>query len=264
MSNLFDLTGKIALVTGGAGHLGFPMSEALAQSGAHVLINSRCAKKASQAAEKLCVQGYKASPVAFDITNESEMEHTILPILDKFGELSILVNNAYSGDSKKIEEINKLDFARSYNVAVSSAFNLFQICLPYLRKASKQQYASVINIASMYGVVSPDHRIYAESGMDNPVYYGAAKASLLQITKILACRYAKENIRINAISPGPFPPDEVTSKSKSFFESLCEKVPMDRIGEKNEMKGPLLFLASNASSYVTGTNLIVDGGWCAW
>jgi NAD(P)-dependent dehydrogenase (short-subunit alcohol dehydrogenase family) len=116
----------------------------------------------------------------------------------------------------------------------------------------------------MYGHVSPDPRLYGESGLNSAPWYGAAKGGLIQLTRYLACHLAPERIRVNAISPGPFPRTEISAGKSDFIQRLEQKVPMGRIGMPEEIAGPLLFLASDASSYVTGINLPVDGGWTAW
>ena len=122
----------------------------------------------------------------------------------------------------------------------------------------------MVNIASMYGSVSPDPAIYGDSGANNPPSYGAAKAGLIQFTRYAACHFAAERIRVNCISPGPFPAQRYFDQDPEFRRRLENKIPMRRTGDPQEIRGPLLFLASDASSYVTGINLPVDGGWTAW
>ena len=116
----------------------------------------------------------------------------------------------------------------------------------------------------MYGTVSPDPAIYGHSGANNPPSYGAAKAGMIQLTRYAACHLAADKVRVNCISPGPFPVEEYLERDPAFREQLSRKNPMHRIGDPSELTGPLLFLASDASSYVTGINLPVDGGWTAW
>jgi NAD(P)-dependent dehydrogenase (short-subunit alcohol dehydrogenase family) len=116
----------------------------------------------------------------------------------------------------------------------------------------------------MYALVSPDLRVYDTAAGANPPFYGAAKAALLAWTRYAACEFGKENIRVNAISPGPFPSNKVQAENSAFVTRLAARVPMGRIGQSHEIGGPVLFLASSASSFVNGTNLIVDGGWTAW
>jgi gluconate 5-dehydrogenase len=121
----------------------------------------------------------------------------------------------------------------------------------------------IINISSMYGIVSPDPRIYGDSGYNNPPDYGAGKAGIIQFTKYAACHLAAKGIRVNAVSPGPFPGAEV-QKNEAFITNLKNKVPLGRIGQPADLKGVVVFLASDASSYITGQNIIVDGGWTVW
>lgn len=150
----------------------------------------------------------------------------------------------------------------SFGVSVIGASNLFKVALPHLRIAAKiGGYASVINIGSMYGMVAPDHKIYESKQVANPPYYGAAKAALIQWTKYIAAEFGGEGIRANSISPGPFPSAEVKSKNPIFVKKLSTKVPLGRVGSPDEIKGAITYLASPAASYVTGSNLVVDGGW---
>ena len=121
----------------------------------------------------------------------------------------------------------------------------------------------LINIASMYGIVSPDPGIYGDSGFDSPANYGAGKAAIIQFTRYLACHYGRFGVRANTVSPGAFPSPEV-QKNSLFMEKLCSKNPLGRIGKPEELKGVVIFLASQASAYVTGQNIPVDGGWTAW
>jgi NAD(P)-dependent dehydrogenase (short-subunit alcohol dehydrogenase family) len=116
----------------------------------------------------------------------------------------------------------------------------------------------------MYAMISPDQRIYESASGVNPPFYGAAKAALLQWTRYAACEFGAEGIRVNSISPGPFPSELVQKGSPAFIEKLANKVPMGRVGQSAEIKGPILFLASSASSFVNGANIVVDGGWTCW
>jgi len=261
---IFMLDGKVALVTGAAGHLGQSIVKALCETGAHVILNGRTAAKIEQLAEKMINQGYKVSTAIVDITNEREL----IKYFKRFNNdrLDIIVNNAYAGKSGCMEGVSENDFALTYQVVVTAAFRIIQLARPFLETAAKQNSggASVINIASMYGTVSPDLGIYGNSGLNNPPYYGAAKAALIQLTRYMACQLAPAGIRVNCISPGPFPREEIVLNNPQFYKELCRKNPMNRIGRPDELKGPVLFLASDASSYVTGINLPVDGGWTTW
>ena len=176
-----------------------------------------------------------------------------------------MVNNASNGPAGTIESTTLEDFERAYRVNVMAAFQMIQAALPLLRESAKSTAgSSVVNIASMYGSVSPNPSIYGNSGANNPPCYGAAKAALIQLTRYAACHLAADGIRVNCISPGPFPAAVYLEKDPGFHNRLKDKVPMRRTGEPSELRGPLLFLASDASSYVTGVDLAVDGGWTAW
>ncbi|HFF2523730.1 TPA: SDR family NAD(P)-dependent oxidoreductase [Enterobacter cloacae] len=179
--------------------------------------------------------------------------------------VDILVNNSYAGGAGSVELSTPELYRNAYDSSLVASSNLFKELLPKLREAVKRNgYASVINIASMYGMVSPDQRIYDSMSVVNPPFYGAAKAAIIQWTKYAGCEFAKENIRINCISPGPFPALEVQEKASGLVGKISAKVPMGRVGAAQEIAGPVVFLASPASSFMVGANIPVDGGWTSW
>jgi len=264
--SLFSLRGRVALLTGATGHLGQSMARALAGAGAHVVLNARRRDALDALASELNSSGSVASVACFDITEESEVRTQISEIGEKHGRLDVLVNNANSGRTGSIESATAEDFDQAYRIAVVAPFRLLQLSLSLLRESARRTAggASVINIASMYASVSPDASIYGVSGANSPPYYGSAKAALIQLTRYTACHLAADRIRVNSISPGPFPAAQFLQRDPEFASRLSAKVPMRRTGNPEELQGPLLFLASDASSYVTGANLAVDGGWTAW
>lgn len=262
-TELFSLQGKIALITGATGYLGSAMAWAFAEAGAHVLINSRSEDRAANLVERLRLVGLSAEAAVFDVSSAEEM-NCFFSTLEN-SSLHILVNNAYHGVAGTIESSDSDSYQESYGVAMVAPHNLLNASLGHLRRAYHNAGdASVINIASMYGMVSPDIRVYDSPKGANPPFYGAAKAALIQWTRYAACEFGHEGIRVNAISPGAFPADSVQDTNPIFIKKLNNKIPMGRVGLSNEMKGPALFLASSASSYVNGTNLVVDGGWTSW
>lgn len=260
---MFDLTGKISFVTGAAGYLGQKIVHGLAKAGSKVYINGRSEVKLLELSEEMSKNGFKVIPAPFDITNEQEVDS----FFSNFDEtcLDIVVNNAYAGRAGTVETSPSQSYRESYEIAMVATHNVIQRALPLLREAKKKNGdASVVNIASMYGIVSPDIAIYDSKEVANPPFYGAAKAALIQWTKYAACEFAKDGIRINSISPGPFPSIEVQKSNPDLVKKIVNKVPMVRVGQPDELIGPVVFLASSASSYVTGINIPVDGGWTAW
>ncbi len=263
---LFSLKNRVALLTGAAGHLGQVMAEGLCQAGAHVILNGRTPEKINALADRLTGKGYLATACVFDMEDEPGLLEAVEQMGREFGQIDVLVNNAYHGVAAQVESDTVENFNSAYHLTVSMPFRLIQAALPYLEKAAKKNSggASVINMGSMYGMVSPDPSIYGDSGQNNPPHYGAAKAGLIQLTRYLACHLAPKKIRVNALSPGPFPQPSVAKTNPPFHQALCDKNPMGRIGISEELIGPLVFLASDAASYVTGINLPVDGGWTSW
>lgn len=260
---LFNLEGKNAFISGATGYLGRQMAFALAEAGAHVLINSRSKDKCQELVKELNELGYSAETAPFNVVDESDVNQFI-DTFDK-NKIDIVVSNSYAGGSGSLELSKNANFIESYESSVMGANNLLRAFLPYMRNAVKENgYASFITIGSMYGVVIPDQRVYESKKVVNPPFYGASKAALIHWTKYAACEFSNENIRFNSISPGPFPNKETQNSNPEFVKKLINKVPMGRIGCAEELKGPIVFLASNASSYVNGTNMMVDGGWTAW
>jgi NAD(P)-dependent dehydrogenase (short-subunit alcohol dehydrogenase family) len=261
--DIFSLKGKNALITGATGHLGSVMAYSLAEAGANVWVNSRSKKRCNAIVEKILCQGFNAENAVFDINSEKEVSVFVKKNQDR--PLHILINNAYAGGAGNIKMSDTSSYANSYEITVLSAHRLLQSLLPNLRLAvGIGGDASVINFASMYALVSPDQRLYSAESGANPPFYGAAKAALLHWTRYAACEFGGEGIRVNSISPGPFPSEAVQKANPDFISKLVSKVPMGRIGDAKEIRGPALFLASSASSYVNGANIVVDGGWTCW
>lgn len=261
--DIFSLKGKTALVTGATGYLGASMAFIFAEAGAKVLVNSRSYENCNKLVAKLRACGHEADSAVFDVTAPHEVSSFAESLRNEA--LHVLVNNAYIGGAGSVKCSNTESYEASYEVTILASHRLLKAVLPNMHLAVKQcGDASVINIASMYALVSPDQRIYESAHVVNPPFYGAAKAALLQWTRYAACEFGKEGIRINAVSPGPFPSLAVQEANPDFINRLIEKVPMGRIGSSNEIKGPMLFLASSAASFVNGENIVVDGGWTCW
>lgn len=258
------LAGRTALVTGAAGHLGQAMCHALAGAGAHVIVNARRAAPCDALVAGIAARGLSAEAALFDVTDAGAVDRFIAA-RGADTPLHILVNNAAQGRGGTLETATDADFAEGYAIAVIAAQRLMRGLLPALRAARRRDGdAAIINIASMYGMVSPDLRNYDSAEGSNPPFYGAAKAGLIQLTRYAACEFAPEGIRCNAIAPGPFPKPQAQRDLPAMVARLEARVPMGRIGQAAEIGGPVVFLASPAASYVTGAVLPVDGGWTAW
>jgi NAD(P)-dependent dehydrogenase (short-subunit alcohol dehydrogenase family) len=262
LHSLFSLKGKVAVVTGGAGWLGTAISEALSELGAFVVIGSRNPSKAEELVTRLNrdADDVRARHVQLDIGQEDSIKRCFAEVVSAQVRIDVLVNNSYSGTVACLLDTTLERWQSNMDAGLAGPFMCLREVVPLMKAGGG---GSVINIASMYGMVSPDQRIYADKLFQSSPAYAAAKAGLIQLTRYAACELAKDNIRVNAISPGPFPSTE-TQKHVKFIKSLSAKNPMGRIGKPSELKGAVAFLASNASSFVTGQNIAVDGGWTAW
>ena len=260
LKELLSLQNKTVFITGGAGHLGTAMCEALAELGANIVIGSRDKEKGNSIAEKLSEKfGIQASGVQLDITNPESIEAALLLIEKKHEGLDILINNAWSGKKNTFESISMDDWKYDIDVCLNGVFYTIKKASPYLMKTK----GVIVNVASMYGHVAPDYRMYAGTDHANPPSYGAAKAGVIQLTKYLASFLSPHGIRVNAISPGPFPFSDIL-KNKEFIGALEAKTMLNRIGNPEDLKGAIALLCSDASSYMTGQNICVDGGWTTW
>jgi NAD(P)-dependent dehydrogenase (short-subunit alcohol dehydrogenase family) len=264
--NLFRLDGRIVMITGATGYLGEPIARSIALAGGLPILCGRTESKLKALADSIAATGGSCMTLAFDVGQTTECRDAIAQINSRFGKLHGLVNCAYGGRPSTLEASTEQDFEIACRQNITGPFMLIQASLPLLGLAATESSggASVVNVASMYASVSPDPGIYGNSGKNNPPYYGATKAGLIQLSKYLAVHLGPQNIRVNSISPGPFPPPSIRELQPEFHASLCSKTPLGRIGSADELIGATLFLLSGASSYVTGINLPIDGGWTAW
>ncbi|HKU65742.1 MAG TPA: SDR family oxidoreductase [Rhizomicrobium sp.] len=257
--NIFRLDGKTAFVSGSRGHLGAAMSRALAGAGAHVIVNGRDAAALDAFAETMRSEGLSVEAASFDA-------HDVAKIHAFFGglkRLDVLVNNIGMMAGKSFSQLGPEDFAVTYAATVTSAFETVRAALPALKYAvSASGDASVINISSIYGQVAPVAGLYDKREQQSPFHYGPAKAGLEQLTRHLAAELGPDKIRVNALVPGPFP--QPGKMPPGLEPRLAARTMLGRIGAAAEIGGPLLFLATPASSFVTGACLNVDGGWTAW
>jgi 2-deoxy-D-gluconate 3-dehydrogenase len=270
----FDLTGRVAVVTGGPGLLGREFCRTLAEAGAAVVVADINGSAAAAVASDLLHQERRAIGIQVDITNPESVRNLVTSTLTAFGRLDILVNSAALDpkvDPAALQnrttplgafEDYPLDAWQSaLNVNLTGMFLVTQACVKPMLAQGK--VGSIINICSTYGLNGPDQRIYIKEGQPQtfkPVYYTVTKAGVLGFTKYLAAYYAGTQIRVNALTPGGV----FNNHDDTFAHNYAAKTIVGRMANKDEMNGALLFLASDASSYMTGGNLIVDGGWTAW
>lgn len=256
-----SLKGKVALVTGGAGLLGPQFAEALSEFGARVILLDVDAKKGAKAVRQIS-KAFR-SRVSFrqlDISNPGAVQEMVRETVRKYRHIDILINAAIGVGKNHfgpVEDYAWEDWNEVMKVTVGGTF----LCTREVGKVMKKQgRGSIINIGSIYGVVGADQRIYGKSGINSPAVYAASKGAIINLTRYFAVYWASSGIRVNSLSPGGV----WNRQDPSFVEKYASKAPLGRMLEKEELRGAVLFLASDASSYVTGHNLMVDGGWTAW
>jgi len=254
---LFLLDGKTALVTGGAGIYGPHIARALAYAGAHVIIASRDAAKCGQFAEKLRRANLSVEGEGLDLTSEASIRALRDKIVAGRGRLDILVNNAVARAGGDLRHSTAADWEETMKV---NSTGLFLACQIFSEPMQEARAGSIINIASIYGMVGPDFSIYQGTKLSNPVNYAFAKGGMINLTRYLASFLAPYNVRVNCLSPGGFRNEDTP---REFVANYERRTPMSRMAEPDDIKGPVVFLASEAARYVTGQNIAVDGGWTA-
>ena len=254
--NIFELTGKVAIVTGGAQGLGLAMGQALANAGANLVIMDINLEKSKSEAEKIKTEyGVEALALQADVRKHKEVEEVVAKVVERFGKLDIFVNNAGICKNIKAEEMSLEDWQEVIDINLTGVFIGCQVAG---RQMTKQGYGSIINIASMSGSIV---------NVPQPqCSYNASKAGVMHLTKSLASEWAQHNIRVNSISPGYMKTAMTaetlkTDVAKDYWLYLT---PMQRPGLPHELGGAVVYLASDASSFMTGADLIIDGGYTVW
>lgn len=273
---LFDLNDRVAIITGSCGLLGREHADVLAEAGANIVIADLQIEACRNMAQEIKKRrGVKTLPVEVDISDKESILRMVQQVLAEFGRLDILVNNAaltVKGGSElakdyfsPFEDYSLEMWDTALRVNLTGTF----LCSQAVGKQMvKQNRGVIVNICSIYGVVAPDQRIYANGRspydpkivFNTPISYSATKGAILALTRYLATYWADKNIRVNALTPGGV----FDQHGEGFVRNYSDRTPMGRMADRTEYRGAVLFLTSDASSYMTGANLIVDGGWTAW
>ena len=249
---MFDLNGKVAIVTGGGKGIGLKMAEGLAEAGAHIVLCSRKVQACQKAAGDLARLGVKTLARGCDVKSAKEIQAVVDETLRTFGRLDILVNNSGTNWGATPEEYPLEGWQKVMDTNINGLFLFSQIAG---RAMIRQKSGSIINITSVMGIVG------TEAEVADAIAYSASKGAVITFTKDLAAKWAKYNLRVNAIAPGWFPTDMSQWVLDHHRDRLLGHIPMKRYGEGEELKGAAVFLASEASTYVTGIILPVDGGY---
>lgn len=253
----FSLAGQVAIVSGGAGLYGRHIARALAGAGAHVVLAARNVDACAAVARELCTNGASAEAVELDLGSEASIQRLRKEVVDRNGRIDVLVNNAVARAGRMVRDTSAAEWAATSRVNSLGTFLITRECGEQM---IAQRSGVFVNIASIYGMVGPDFSIYTDTALTNPAFYAYDKGGLINFTRYLATAYAPYGIRANCISPGGLATDDQPAE---FVARYRERVPLGRLAGPDDIVGPVVFLASAASAYVTGVNLAVDGGWTA-
>lgn len=260
---LMSLEGRVAVITGGAGKIGEAFAEALAELGATICIFDVAEEAASERANQIRQQfAIEAGAFVADVAREDSVQAAVSAVVAQFGGIHILINNAaypkldLGNDGLKIETQDLTHWKANLDVMLTGAFLMIRACARHLRRSG---CGSVTNIASIYGLLGPDMRLYDGTEMGNPAYYAAAKGGIVQLTRYWATTLAPE-VRVNCIAPGGV----WRQQPEPFHERYKSRTPLGRMATEEDLKGAIAYFSSDLSAYVTGQVLAVDGGWTAW
>lgn len=251
---LLDLSGRVAIITGGSVGLGRQMAEGLAEMGANVVLCARKKERCEQAAQELQQLGVKTLALGCDVKSPAEVQKLADDVVAQFGRIDILINNAGTSWGAPVEEMKLEHWNKVIETNLTGTF----LCSQAAGKVMlKQKRGKIINIASVSGLGGAPPELPA-------IGYHASKGGVIAFTKDLACKWAMHNIQVNAIAPGWFPTHMSKGVLDHYKDFFLERIPMKRFGSDHDLKGAAVFLASDASDYVTGHVLVVDGGQTAW
>ncbi len=260
---LFSLENKVAIVTGGRGLYGASISTGLCEMGATVVIASRNGAKCDEFAATLREQGYQAYGLSLDLSSDESIEKLVRDVVSKKGKIDILVNNAVDrSNMTPLATATRDKLQASMNTNLNGQIMLSKVVVEQM---IRQESGSIINISSMRGLDCPHFPLYPEAMGDQPVTYTTEKWAMVGLTKYMAGRYGKHHIRVNCIAPGGFNPGlSDNPDTQVFVENYIANCPLGCWANEDDIKGPVIFLASEAANYVTGATLVMDGGWTIW
>ena len=268
MNKIFNLKGRIIVLTGSAGLLGSQYAQILSDAGATLVLVDTNMKKNKELQNKINKK-FHTNSVAMDvdITSKNEVRKLALDVKKRFGQIDGLINNAFLNHAKNQSKNGKNSFEtfpiEIWNKALDlNLTGVFLCCQEFGKIMAKQKKGVIVNISSIYGISGSDQRIYGQSNLNSPVSYAASKGGIVNLTRYLAAYWHKKNVRVNTLTLGGVQDDSY--QSKEFIKKYSEKTIFGRMAKKDEYEGAILFLLSDASSYMTGSNLIIDGGWTAW
>jgi NAD(P)-dependent dehydrogenase (short-subunit alcohol dehydrogenase family) len=270
VNNLFNLENKVVVVAGGAGQIGFAVCEILADAGAKVIIADIDIEMATNKISQISEKPYskRLFPFHLDVSDVSSIGTFFKSIFEEFGSLYGLVNSFhYKGNNRKLDTSSNFfsgfedypleAWEKVHDINLKGSFLMSQIAVKYMKLNGG---GVIVNFSSTYGNVSANKSIYGDSGINSPVAYATSKAAIINLTRYIATHMAEYNIRANVLSPGGV----FNNQSEEFLENYARLTPLKRMADAKDYQGAVLFLLSNASTYMTGANLIVDGGWTAW
>ena len=260
---LFSLDGRVAVVTGGRGLYGSSISQGLCEMGASVVIASRNGDNCEVFAGELRAKGYSAVGLSLDLADDSSIDRLVKAVIERFGHIDILVNNAVDrSNMTPLSDATRQKLQDSASINLNGQILPSREVIPYM---IAQGGGNIINISSMRGLDCPHFPFYPETWGDQPVNYTTEKWAMVGLTKYMAGRYGKHRIRVNCIAPGGFDPGLSEDPEKQrFVATYMENCPLGCWANEDDIKGPVIFLASDASNYVTGATLVMDGGWTIW
>jgi NAD(P)-dependent dehydrogenase (short-subunit alcohol dehydrogenase family) len=260
LEELFRLDNKVAVVSGGAGLIGAKLCEILAEAGADIVIVDNNPEIAQSESERIAKQtNKKVVPMIIDITDEEQVAKLAEEVTSKFGKCDILVNSAhYKGGSffSTLSEYPKESWDKVLEVNLTGTFLM---CREFGGRMYDGDGGVIVNISSTYGLVSADPRIYGESGINSPVSYAATKCGIINLTRYLAIHW-RPKVRANVLAPGGVE----SGQDADFIKNYCQRTPLGRMAKREDYQGAILFMCSDASAYMTGATVTVDGGWTAW